>query len=54
MNGIPLKLDYSKTINEQLPTFEYYKNRYAAYELEILKLRKELEEIKKEEKKNEQ
>lgn len=36
-----MKLDYSKTINEQIDTFDYYKNRYANYELEILKLQQE-------------
>lgn len=46
MNGVPMKLDYSKTINEQLPTFEYYKNRYAYYELEIMQKRKELDQYK--------
>ena len=39
MNGIPLRFDYSKTLNEQLPTFEYYKDRYCSYELEIMRLR---------------
>lgn len=42
-----MKLDYSKTINEQIDTFNYYKNRYANYELEILKLQKENQELKK-------
>lgn len=47
MNGVPMRFDYSKTINEQLPTFEYYKDRYCSYELEIMKLRKENQELKK-------
>lgn len=40
-----MKFDYSKTINEQLPTFEYYKDRYCSYELELLKDRKEIERL---------
>ena len=47
MNGVPMRFDYSKTINEQLPTFEYYKDRYCSYELEIMKLRKENQNLKK-------
>ena len=47
MNGIPLRFDYSKTINEQLPTFEYYKDRYASYELQILQLLKQVSELTK-------
>lgn len=43
-----MRFDYSKTINEQLPTFEYYKDRYCSYELELLKDRKEIERLKKE------
>ena len=46
MNNVPMKLDYSKTINEQLPTFEYYKNRYASYELQIMKLQEENDKLK--------
>ena len=46
MNGIPMNFDYSKTLNEQLPTFNYYKNRYASYELEITRLRKKTEDLK--------
>lgn len=46
MNGIPMKLDYSKTINEQLATFEYYKNRYSNYELQIINLQKQNAELK--------
>lgn len=42
-----MKLDYSKTINEQIDTFNYYKNRYANYELEILKLQQENQKLKK-------
>lgn len=38
MNGIPMNFDYSKTINEQLDTFNYYKDRYISYEFQILKL----------------
>lgn len=45
MNGVPLKLDYSKTINEQIQTFEYYKDRYKCYELQILQLLKEVSEL---------
>lgn len=41
-----MKLDYSKTINEQLATFEYYKNRYANYELQIINLQKQNAELK--------
>ena len=40
-----MKFDYSKTINEQLPTFEYYKDRYCSYELELLTDRKEIERL---------
>lgn len=40
MNNVPMRFDYSKTINEQLPTFEYYKNRYVCYELQIMNLQK--------------
>ena len=32
-----MNLDYSKTINEQLGTFNYYRNRYASYELELMR-----------------
>lgn len=46
MNGIPMKLDYSKTINEQLTTFEYYKDRYCSYELQIMKLLQENQKYK--------
>lgn len=46
MNGVPMKIDYSKTINEQLPTFNYYKDRYVSYELELIKLRKENQKYK--------
>ena len=42
-----MKFDYSKTINEQLDTFDYYKNRYANYELSILKLQRENNDLKK-------
>lgn len=45
MNGVPLRFDYSKTINEQLPTFEYYKDRYASYELEIMQLLKQVSKL---------
>ena len=41
-----MKFDYSKTINEQLDIFNYYKNRYANYELSILKLQQENKELK--------
>lgn len=40
-----MKFDYSKTINEQLPTFDYYKNRYCNYELELINDRKEIERL---------
>ena len=40
-----MKFDYSKAINEQLSTFEYYKNRYCSYELEIIKLQQEKQEL---------
>lgn len=46
MNGVPMRFDYSKTINQQLPTFEYYKDRYCTYELEIMKLKKENQKYK--------
>ena len=46
MNNVPMKLDYSKTLNEQLDTFNYYKDRYASYELEIIKLQQEIEQLK--------
>ena len=42
-----MKFDFSKTINEQLDTFDYYKNRYANYELTILKLQRENNDLKK-------
>lgn len=42
MNGIPMKLDYSKTLNDQHETFEYYKNRYINYELQIIQLNKRI------------
>ena len=42
-----MKFDYSKTINEQLDVFDYYKNRYANYELTILKLQRENNDLKK-------
>ena len=42
-----MKFDYSKTINEQLDIFDYYKNRYANYELTILKLQQENNDLKK-------
>lgn len=45
MNGFPMKFDYSKTINEQLPTFNYYKDRYCSYELELINDRKEIERL---------
>ena len=41
-----MKFDYSKTINEQLDVFDYYKNRYANYELTILKLQRETQKLK--------
>ena len=40
-----MKFDYSKTINEQLPTFDYYKDRYCSYELELINDRKEIERL---------
>lgn len=40
-----MKFDYSKTINEQLPTFNYYKDRYCSYELELINDRKEIERL---------
>ena len=40
-----MKFDYSKTINEQLPTFEYYKDRYCSYELELINDRKEIKRL---------
>ena len=46
MNGVPMRFDYRKTINEQLPTFNYYKDRYTSYELQILNLIKEKELFK--------
>ncbi len=33
-----MKLDYSKTINEQQEVFDYYKNNYLSYQLEIERL----------------
>ena len=45
MNGIPIKLDYSKTINEQLGTFNYYRNRYACYELELMRDRQQIDQL---------
>ncbi len=45
MNGIPLKFDFSKTLNEQLATFEYYKTRYQALALQVQKLNEEKYEI---------
>lgn len=46
MNNIPMKFDYSKTLNEQLPTFEYYKNRYCSYGLQISQLQQENQQLK--------
>lgn len=46
MNEVPMKFDYSKTINEQLPTFNYYKDRYCSYALEIMKLQQENQKYK--------
>ena len=40
-----MRFDYSKTINEQLSTFEYYKNRYCSYVLEIIKLQKQKQDL---------
>lgn len=48
MNGVPMKFDYSKTINEQLSTFEYYKDRYCSYELQIMRLQQENKQLKEE------
>ena len=48
MNNIPMKFDYSKTLNEQLPTFEYYKNRYCSYGLQISQLQQENQHLKEE------
>lgn len=45
MNGVPMKLDYSKTINEQLNTFDYYRNRYASYELELMRDRQQITQL---------
>ena len=42
-----MKFDYSKTLNEQLPTFEYYKNRYCAYELQIIQLKEQVEYLRR-------
>lgn len=33
-----MKFDYSKTINEQLPTFNYYKDRYVENHVDNLLL----------------
>lgn len=41
-----MRFDYTKTINEQLPTFEYYKNRYASYELQIMELQEENKQLR--------
>lgn len=46
MNGIPMRFDYTKTINEQLSTFNYYKDRYGSYELQIVKLQQENKQLK--------
>lgn len=46
MNGVPMKFDYSKSINEQLPTFEYYRNRYISYELQIMELQQENKKLR--------
>lgn len=46
MNGIPMRFDYTKTINEQLPTFEYYRNRYISYELQIMELQQENKKLR--------
>lgn len=40
-----MKLDYSKTINEQLGTFNYYRNRYASYELELMRNRQQISQL---------
>ena len=45
-NGIPMRFDYSKTINEQLPTFNYYKDRYCYDVLKIIILQQENEQLK--------
>lgn len=45
MNGVPMKLDYSKTLNEQLGTFNYYRNRYASYELELMQDRQQIDQL---------
>lgn len=42
-----MRFDYSKTINEQLDTFNYYKDRFASYQLEIIKDRDEIDRYKK-------
>ena len=38
MNGVPLSFDFSKTLNEQLPTFKYYENMYVANEMQLYNL----------------
>ena len=38
MNGVPLSFDFSKTLNEQLPTFEYYENMYVINEMQLYNL----------------
>lgn len=40
-----MNFDYSKTINEQLATFNYYKDRYCSYELELINDRKEIKRL---------
>ncbi len=45
MNGIPLDFDFSKTLNEQLLTFDYYKSRYANYEWQLLNLSHEKQQL---------
>ena len=42
-----MKLDYSKTINEQLEVFDYYKNNYLSYQLEIERLNNIINELEK-------
>ena len=43
-----MKLDYSKTINEQQEVFDYYKNNYLSYQLEIERLNNIINELEKE------
>ena len=43
MNNISMKFDFTKSLNEQLPTFNYYENEYKMMALNIQNLRQELQ-----------